>query len=144
MEDIYASVLKEKYVGYGNLSCLEEINHLKSNYYKITPVDLKLNMERMNVPHNINKLFGSIIEHIETTVDFAKAIKFLYTPEQVVTVSYNLIFATGYFTDVCCQWNQKPEVSKTWAEFRIYLWKNTEHGRTPDEKNELVAIVITR
>ena len=71
----------------------------------------------MNAPHNINEPFESIIEKIETAVDFADAGMVPYTPDQVVMTDYNLIFVTGFFTDVCCRWNQKPTVDKTWAEF---------------------------
>ena len=57
VEDIYIRSLKEKYVGHGNLTCLEMIDHLKANYYKITLADLKLDTAHMNAPHNINKPF---------------------------------------------------------------------------------------
>ena len=46
-------------------------------------------------------------------VDFADAGKVQYTPEQFVTKAYDLIFATGYFTDACRRWNQKPGTGKT-------------------------------
>ena len=80
VEDIYVRFPKEKYVGYGKLPCLEVIYHLKENYYKITPAELKLNMAWMNAPNNINDPFKSIIKQIETAVDFADAGKVLYTP----------------------------------------------------------------
>ena len=57
VEDIYVRSLKEKYVRYGNLPCLEVIDHLKANYYKINLSDLNINMARMNAPHNINEPF---------------------------------------------------------------------------------------
>ena len=121
VEDIYVRHLKEKYVGYRNLTCLEVINHLKANYYKVTLTDLKDNTAHMNAPHNINEPFESINEKIETAVDFTAAGKVPYTPYQVVTTTYYLIFAMGYFTAVCCRWNQKPVASKTWEEFKIYF-----------------------
>ena len=85
VEDIYIRELREKYVGYGNLTCLKVINNLKANYYRITPADLKLNTVRMNAPNNINEPFKSIIEKIEMDQDFSDAGKALYRPEQVVT-----------------------------------------------------------
>ena len=88
------------------------IDHLKSNYYKTTPADLKLNMPKMNAPHNTNKLFETIIEQIKTVVDFSDAGKILYTLEQFVTTSYDLIFVTGYFTYICLVWNKKMTVKK--------------------------------
>ena len=57
VEEIYVRSLKENYAEYRNLTFLEVIDHLKANYYKITPVDLKLNTARMNAPHNINEPF---------------------------------------------------------------------------------------
>ena len=70
VEDIYVRALKEKYAEYKNLTCLEVIDHLNTIYYKITPSDLKLNTAWMNALHNINKLLESIIEKIDTDVDF--------------------------------------------------------------------------
>ena len=81
VEDIYVSSLKEKYVRYGNLTCLEVIDPLKANYYTITPSYLKLNTARMNVQHNINNPFESIIDKIDTAVEFADTINVLYIPE---------------------------------------------------------------
>ena len=121
VEDIYVRSLKEKYVRYGNLTFLEVIDHLKSSYYKITPADIKLKTVRMNAPHSINEPFEFIIKKIETAMEFADAGKVLNTPDQVVTTAYDLIFSTGYFTDACCLWNQKPAARKMWAEFNIYF-----------------------
>ena len=62
VEDIYLRALREKYIGYKNITFLEVINHLKANYYNITSANLNINTARMNVPHNINELSESIIE----------------------------------------------------------------------------------
>ena len=77
VEDICIRPLKERYVKYGNPMCLKVIDHIKKNYYNITPVYLKLNTAHMNVPHNINKPSESSIEQIETAVDFTDAVKIL-------------------------------------------------------------------
>ena len=99
------------------------IYHLKVNYYKIIPADLKLNTPRLDVPNNKNEPFKTIIDQIETAVDFADAGKVPYIPEQVVTTACDLIFVTGYFTNTCRQWNQNPVVEKTCAEFNSYFAK---------------------
>ena len=70
VKDIYVRYLKKNYIVYGNHMCLEVINHIKANYYKITSEDLKLNMERMKALHNINE---TIIYQINTAIDFAAA-----------------------------------------------------------------------
>ena len=151
VEDIYVRACKEKYIGYRNLTCLELIDHLKANYYKITPIYLKLNTARMNAPQTINEPFDSIIKKIEMAVDFADAGKVPYTPEKVVTTEYDLIFTIGYFTDVCCWWNQNPAASKTWAESKIYFteehrfWQDTKPtsaGATYPYSNALMEVNI--
>ena len=71
------------------------IYNLTSNYYKTPPADLKLNMTKMNAPHNTKKPFETIIDQIKTAVHFSGAGKVPYTPEQVMTTSYDLIFVTG-------------------------------------------------
>ena len=76
-------------------------------------------MAGMNVPHNINEPSESIIDKIETAVDFSDALKVPYTPDQFVTTAYNLIFDTGYFTNACIQWNHNLAASKTWSELKI-------------------------
>ena len=63
------------------------IVNLKDNYYKITSSDLKHIMAGMNVSHNINEPFKTIIDQIETTVDFSDAGKVPYMTEQVVNTS---------------------------------------------------------
>ena len=78
-------------------------------------------MAWMNLLHNINEPFDLIIKKIETAVDFADSRKVPHTPDQVVTTAYSLIFSMGYFNNECHRWNQKPEASKTWAEFNIYF-----------------------
>ena len=42
--------------------CLQVINQMKANWYKITSADMKLNMARMNAPYNINDPFETIID----------------------------------------------------------------------------------
>ena len=41
---------------------MQVIDHLKSNYYKTTPADLKLNTKKMNAPHNTREPFETIID----------------------------------------------------------------------------------
>ena len=57
-------ILKAKYISYGNLSCLEVITHLDSNYYKITPAYLKESSACMTSAYNVNQPFETIINQI--------------------------------------------------------------------------------
>ena len=82
----------------------------------------------MNVPHNINNPFETIIYQIKTVIKYSNTGKVPYTPEQVVTTAYDLIFVTGYFTNDC-RWKQNPVVEKIGRRSRITSRRNTERGR---------------
>ena len=78
-------------------------------------------MAQMNASQNINQPFESIIEQIETAIEFADTRRVPYTPEQAEKTAYNLILVTGYFTNACCKWNQKTAADKTWTKFKSYF-----------------------
>ena len=121
IENIYGRSLKKKYIRNGNHTCLQVINHLKDNYCNITPADLKLNTKRIKLPHNINKLFKTIINQIKTVIYFYDDRKVPYTLEQIVATAFNLILVSGYFTKAFLRWNQKTDVYKTWMDFNSYF-----------------------
>ena len=97
------------------------IIHLKSNYYKITPAALKENTARMTSAYDVNLPFETIIDQIETAVDFADTRNVPFTPEQVEATAYDLILSTGYFTDSCRCWNLKSAGEKTWVNFKPFF-----------------------
>ena len=101
-DNIDTHALKAEYVAYGNLGFLGVITHLKSNYYKISPVSLKDNAACITAAYDINQSFGTIFDQIEMSVDFSGTRKVTYTPYQVATTAYDLIFSIRYFTDACC------------------------------------------
>jgi hypothetical protein len=36
-------------------------------------------------------------------------------------VGYAKIFSTGNFMSACCRWNEKPNIEKTWAQFKAHF-----------------------
>ena len=81
IDEIYARALKAKYLAYWNLSFLEVITNLKSNYHKITPVVIKENATCMTFAYNVNQSFEMVIGQIEMAVNFSDAGRVPYTPE---------------------------------------------------------------
>jgi len=47
IDDSYIRALKDKYIGYANVTMLQMLTHLYTNYAKITPTDLNENDKRM-------------------------------------------------------------------------------------------------
>ena len=112
VDNFYIRAFKKKYVEYGNLRCLGISTNLKSNYYRINPTSLKHNSAHTNAVYDVNQPFSNIINKIDMDVNFSNARKVTYTPEQVAITAYNLIFSTGYFTDVYHCWNPNPMAKK--------------------------------
>jgi hypothetical protein len=45
-------------------------------------------------------------------------------------VGYAKIFATGHFMSACRRWNKKPNIEKTWSQFKAHFapahWQHTQ------------------
>ena len=101
MDPIYLRAVRDPYVGYANRSLRELIAHLIAMYGNITPPELKENDQRFNTPWDPNTPFESLIDQIETAVEYADAGNQAYTPVQVVNTAFTLIFNTGLYFDEC-------------------------------------------
>jgi hypothetical protein len=54
-------------------------------------------------------------------MDFADAGGTPYTPSQVVTTIYTLVFHTGMFLEACQEWHRRLAIEQTWANFKKYF-----------------------
>ena len=115
--------LRNKYVGFANVSTRDLIQHLCDTHASISAQDLNDNDERLKTPHDPNMPFETLVDQIENAVDFAAAGKAHYYTIQIVNAACNLIFSTGTFTEYCREWRATPEASKTWNSFKVFFRK---------------------
>jgi len=92
VDDLYIRALKDKYIGYANVTTLQMLTHLYANYAKITLTNLEENDKRMKADWNPNQPFKVLIDQIDDGVDYATAGEKPYTPEQIVNIAYNLVY----------------------------------------------------
>lgn len=118
VDDIYTSSLKHRVTGYANVSTRQLIAHLYTKYGNITAGDLEANEHRMKAPFDPNEPIEALYSQIEEAIDFADAASTPYTPNQVLTTAYNLVFKTGLYSDTCRDWRRRPSDEKTWANFQ--------------------------
>ena len=59
-----------------------------------------------------------LFDQIEDAQDFASTARQLYTNNQLLTMAYNLVYATGLFFDDCKAWNCLPAHHKTMDNFK--------------------------
>ena len=59
-----------------------------------------------------------LFDQIDDAQDFASAAGQPYTNNQLLTTSYNLVYAMGLFFDDCKAWNRLPLNQKTMDNFK--------------------------
>lgn len=119
IDEAYIRSLRDKYIGYANVSTLDMLSHLYDTYARITQGALEENDQRLKQDWDPNQPFEVLIDQIEDAVDFAAAGKTPYTTEQIVNSAYNIVFQTGLFQDECKAWRKKTPEEKTWAHFKV-------------------------
>ena len=117
--DVYTSALKHPATGYAFASTLDILTHLFAAYGKIHPSELRLNHQAMLTPFDTSQPIEVLFEQLETAEDFALAGGVPYTPEQMITYAYDLLFQSGAFPDVCQQWQRKQRSTKTWEHLKV-------------------------
>ena len=101
VDEAYICSLRDKYIGYANVTTLDMLTHLYATYALITQGALEENDRRMNQDWDPNQPFEVLIDQIEDSVAYAAAGDMPYTVPQVVNTAYNIVFRAGMFTDEC-------------------------------------------
>jgi hypothetical protein len=119
IDPMYLATLRLPYVGLGTRTPLQILAHLYTNYAKITPSDLDANDRAMKQPCDVNQPIEAMYQQIEDAIEFAAAGQTPYSPEQVLSIAYQLVFRTGIFTDDCKLWKRQAAAYKTWPQFKL-------------------------
>ena len=119
VDDMFVRSLRNRHIGYANVTTLALLTHLYTVYAKINTADLEANTARMKVPYDVNLPIETFFDQIEDAIEYASAGNAPFTPVQVVNTAYNVIFTTGMFNDDCKLWKRKPLNEKTWTQFKI-------------------------
>jgi hypothetical protein len=115
-EPMYLEILNDDVVGFTNITAREMLDHLFMNYCNITDVDLENNFEQMRHAWDPQQPVESLFKQIQDCDDYSEA-----GHPQKINVGYANFFATGHFMSACLRWNEKPNIEKTWAQFKAHL-----------------------
>jgi hypothetical protein len=118
---MYLDVLNDDMVGFANITAREMLDHLFMSYGNITAVDLENNFEQMCRAWDPQQPVESLFKQIQDCADYSEAGGILIRQPQQINVGYAKIFATGHFMSACRRWNKKPNVKKTWAQFKTHF-----------------------
>ena len=118
VDDIFTRALKNRYIGYVNVTTKELLNHLFTTYGKITGNNLRVNDMRMNAPYNVNLPIEVLFDQVEDRMDYADAGNHPKTPEHIFITGHQLIQETGMFADDLKIWKRLPVQDRTWTRFK--------------------------
>ena len=118
---MYVRSLCHRYAGYGQTSTQQLLAHLYATYANISPTDLQANEAKLRAPYDANHPVENLFYQVENAVEYVAAGNTPYSPEQVVTISFQLVFQTSLFLDDCKTWKRLPATSKSWATFKTFF-----------------------
>ena len=100
----------------------ENLQFLMTNFGKVTPDTLneeteKLNATEYNPALPIDSIFNAIIELAE----LAEAALIPFTPQQIITMGYNILNRSGRMAQDIKEWNRRPAHLKSWDHFKTYF-----------------------
>ena len=119
VDDMFTRALKNRYIGYANVSTKELLAHLFTTYGQINGGDLRKNEEVMNTPYDVNLPIEVLFDQIEDGMDYADAGNHPFTPAQIVMKGQQLIQETGMFQDDMKAWKRLPAIERTWDRLKI-------------------------
>ena len=92
-----------------------------TTYANITPADLIENDARLKTAYDANQPIERLFEQIEDAVEYADAGHNPYTPLQVVTNTFQIVFQTGMFVQDCRDWKSTTLADKTCTNFKTFF-----------------------
>lgn len=110
--------LKHRTYGFALVRTRTIIAHLYTTYGTITSEELTQNDELMRVPWEPTTPIEGLFEQIDDGSAYAISGGDPYTDKQLVRFGYNNIDSNGRMSLACRDWRQKPEIDRTWANFK--------------------------
>ena len=84
-------------------------------------MDLTNNEDAMKMAYNPSQPFKTLVNQIETGKDYPVTGNFPYTVQQILNISYKLMYNMLLFFDKCKDWDALAPAIKIWANFKIHF-----------------------
>ena len=118
----YLEAIRNTATGRIALPVRDIIRHLYSVYGRVTPQKLqdRENAVRQMVYDPVNTIDG-IFTAVDELVQYADAANSPYTQAQIINLAYIIVNRTGHFRRWILSWNERPQVQKTWTNFKMHF-----------------------
>ena len=77
--------------------------------------------QSLREPSDTSQLIGVLFKLIYDGVRYSRKVKILYTPSQVLQMSYHIVILSGIYSDACKDWLRKLSTEKTWEIFKTFF-----------------------
>jgi hypothetical protein len=107
--------------GLNNVPVIDILNHLFTNYGRLTEKELTDNDTAFRKEWNPDDAFELIITQIDDCAEMADTAGSPYTAMQILNNAYTIVQNTGIFTQDLKEWKRLPEANRTWPAFKLFM-----------------------
>ena len=102
------------------------LNHIKINYGEVEPRQLRENEIALEAPWDASTPIVTLYKRIEDCKLFAEAGDEALSDKKILRSALLAIEGTGLYNLACDNWAEKPAVTKTWSNFKIFFTKESK------------------
>lgn len=117
----YTEALNNADYGFTNVTCLQMLTHLKTEYGKISIAERDANQARMSAPWHPPTPIESLFKQLTEGMRLAAAGDEPLVDSQVARIGYNIMQRTGVFNEACRDWRLKAAAGQTFLEFKSHF-----------------------
>jgi hypothetical protein len=119
----YLAALNDEDSDLVDVSCKTIITHLWEQFGEISQAELKANIKKMESQWAPETPIAALFARIDDCRRFAEAGNDSITDKATVRAAYDIVEATGRFTEPCRAWRMLPTAQITWANFKLTFAK---------------------
>jgi hypothetical protein len=118
----YIDCLKDKHIGFANVTILDILNHLEETYGEVTPEDLTANIANLNRQWSPDQPIEDVWKQVDDAITFAEDHDPISGPTAVRAAVDNLD-NSGVFSDAIKKFRRQPNEYKTLANLKADINK---------------------
>jgi hypothetical protein len=119
----YLAALNDEESDLVDVSCKTIITHLWEQFGEITQAELQTNIQKMESQWSTETPIAALFARIDDCRRFAEAGDDIISEKTTIRAAYNIIAATGRFTEPYRAWRMLPTAQNTWANFKLVFAK---------------------
>jgi methyl-accepting chemotaxis protein len=118
----YLSSIRDRATNSLQGTVYEIIDHLQTVYGRVSPQMLEdREQELRNMVYNTQQPIDVVFNAVEDFADFADLGHQPLTPRQTISKAYVILNKTRRFKTDITDWNRRPDVDKTWPNFKEHF-----------------------